>query len=86
MNQTRDRCGPDRKIPLPCHLRVTPNPCVRSYRPQMKETQPAGSRGMAALRAARARQGSCGSLRRAQSAPPGMARSAAPAGRWLELE
>jgi hypothetical protein len=27
-----------------------------------------------------------GSLRRTQSAPPGMARSAAPAGRWLELE
>src|SRR5258708_5865373 len=29
-----------RKIPLPCHLRVTPSPSVRSYRPHIKETQP----------------------------------------------
>jgi hypothetical protein len=41
---------------------------------------------MAALRPALARQGSRGSLPRAQSAPPGMARSAAPARRWLELQ
>ena len=35
--------------------------------------------------AGRAWEGSCGSLRRAQSAPPGMACSAAPAARWLEM-
>jgi hypothetical protein len=28
-----------RKIPLTCHLRVTPSPGVRSYGPQMKEAQ-----------------------------------------------
>jgi hypothetical protein len=39
---------------------------------------------MAALRPARARQGSRGFLPRAQSAPPGTARPAAPPGRWLE--
>jgi hypothetical protein len=75
-----------RKIPLTCHLRVTPSPLVRSYRPDMKETQPAGLTGMAALRAARVRQGRRGSLPRAQSAPPGMACSAAPAGRCPGLE
>ena len=41
---------------------------------------------MAVLRPVSARQGSRGCLLLAQSAPPGMARSAAPAGRWLELE
>jgi hypothetical protein len=40
---------------------------------------------MAALGPVRARQGSRGSLRRAQSALPGMGRCAAAAGRWLEL-
>ena len=77
--------GYQRKIPLPCHLRVTPSPCVRSYRPQMKETLSAGRTGMAAPRPARAQQGNCRSLPRAQSAPPGMTRSAAAARRWLEL-
>jgi hypothetical protein len=77
--------GYHRKIPLPCHLRVTPSPCVRSYRPQMKETLSAGRTGMAAPRPARAQQGNCRSLPRAQSAPPGMTRSAAAARRWLEL-
>ena len=86
MNQTCDRRGPDRKIPLMCHLRVTPSPCVHSYRPQTKETWPAGRAGMSALRPARAGHGSRRSLRRAQYAPPGLARSAVPAGRWLELE
>ena len=79
------RTGITPKIPLTCHLRVTPSPCLRSYRPQMKEMQPAGRTGMAALRAARAQQGNCRSLPRAQSAPPGMTRSAAAARRWLEL-
>ena len=41
---------------------------------------------MAVLRPVSARQGSRGCLLLAQSAPPGMARSAAPGGRWLELE
>ncbi len=41
-----DRRAHHRKIPLACHLRVTPSPGVRSYRPQMKETQPAGRTGM----------------------------------------
>ena len=35
--------------------------------------------------AGRAREGRCGWLRRAPSAPPGVARSAALAGRWLEM-
>jgi hypothetical protein len=81
-----NRRADHRKIPLTCHLRVTPSPLVRSYRPDMKETQPAGRTGMAALRAARVRQGRRGSLPRAQSAPPGMACSAAPAERWPGLE
>jgi hypothetical protein len=41
---------------------------------------------MAALGPADARQGSRGSWPQAQSAPPGIARSAAPAERWLELQ
>jgi hypothetical protein len=36
------------KIPLRCHLRVTPSLCARSYRLQMKETHPARGTGMAA--------------------------------------
>ena len=73
-----------RKSPLTCHLRVTPSPCVRSYRRHMKETRPAGRTAMAALRPAQARQGRRRSLPPAHSAPPGMAPSAAAAGRWLE--
>jgi hypothetical protein len=74
-----------RKISTPMPPSGDAQPCVRSYRLQMKQTQPAGRTGMAAFRRAGARQRSRGSLRRAQSAPPGMARCAVPAGRWLEL-
>ena len=38
---TEPGCAQHRKIPLTCHFRVMPSPRVRSYRPHMKEKQPA---------------------------------------------